>query len=87
MIAFVFDVIFVSIGAMVVGKIIETYTPEKECKKGDEMGYFAFGGSSLVMLFKPNVIECNTDLIDHSQKQIETVVTMGQRIACLIKKN
>lgn len=51
------DVVFVAIGAMMVGKIKFTYDQNKTTfKKGDEMGYFAFGGSTLVILFPPDQV-------------------------------
>jgi len=71
----------VSVGAMCVGRIVHTYTPEREHKKGDEMGYFAFGGSTLVLLFEPSFINIEQKFIEHSKENIETVVKMGERIA------
>ena len=38
------EIIVAPVGATMVGSIIETYQPNSKIKKGDEMGYFAFGG-------------------------------------------
>jgi phosphatidylserine decarboxylase len=75
------QVLFVEVGAMFVGKIHETFKPNQKYKKGDEAGYFAFGASSLVLLFKPNTIQINDELLQNSQDYKETEVKMGQAIA------
>jgi len=69
-----------SVGALFVGKIVETYTPEQAYKKGDETGYFAFGGSTIVLLFKKNTIKPLQKFLDHSHQGLETAVKMGQAI-------
>lgn len=75
------DIAMVSVGAMLVGRIIETYFPEAKYAKGDEMGYFAFGGSTLVLLFQKGEIRINDRFIQHSKENIETVVKMGEAVA------
>lgn len=42
--------------------------------RGDEIGYFAFGGSTVITLFKPNSIKFDEDLIINSHKPVETLV-------------
>lgn len=80
------DPLCIIVGAMGVGKIIETYTPGTQYKKGDEMGYFKFGASTVCLLFRKGVIKPADDkLITNSQNMIETAVKQGQRIA--IKAN
>ncbi len=75
----------VSVGALCVGKIVETYQPTtREHKKGDEGGYFCFGGSTLVLLFKKNTITVNTDILANSLIGQETPIKMGQKIASAI---
>ncbi len=73
-------VLMIPVGAMMVGKIIETYNPSQKIGKGDEAGYFSFGGSTVVLLFKPGVIKLKQDLIENSEQGFETVVKMGQAI-------
>lgn len=74
------DVAFVSVGAMFVGKIVQTYEPNKNYKKGDEIGYFEFGGSSLVMLFEKDKIKIKQLFLNNSAQGYETEVKMGQII-------
>jgi phosphatidylserine decarboxylase len=75
------QVLFIPVGAMLVGKIVETYQPDKFYKKSDEIGYFAFGGSSIVMLFKNGSIIPNEIFIQNSLHDHETQVSLGQAIA------
>ena len=72
---------FVPVGAMVVGKIVETFTPNLFYNKGAEAGYFAFGGSSIVMIFKKYEIKVADKILHNSQNNIETAIKMGQPVA------
>lgn len=74
-------VLFVSVGAMLVGKVVETYDSTKFHKKGDEVGYFAFGGSSIVMIFQKGVVAPDGVFSQNSLQNQETVVKMGQIVA------
>lgn len=71
-------VTIVEVGATCVGSIHETYTPLKHCAKGDEMGYFSFGGSSLILLFPPHTITFDADLLSASANHTEIRCLMGQ---------
>lgn len=82
------DPICIVVGAMGVGKIVETYTPGVAYKKGDEMGYFEFGASTVCLLFKKDIIKPITDRFTlNSQKMIETAIKMGQLIGCINNPN
>ncbi|MFA5075000.1 MAG: archaetidylserine decarboxylase [Candidatus Babeliales bacterium] len=74
------DIIFVSVGAMLVGKIVLTYTPNLSYKKGTEMGYFEFGGSTIVLAFKKDTIKVKDKFLKNSAFLLETEVLMGQAI-------
>jgi phosphatidylserine decarboxylase len=74
------EVIFVEVGATNVGSIHQTFTPEEPYAKGDEKGYFSFGGSSLVLLFEPGKIQFDQDLVDASAERIEVRGLMGQSL-------
>ncbi|MCH9608574.1 MAG: Phosphatidylserine decarboxylase proenzyme 2 [Chlamydiales bacterium] len=77
-------VLFIEIGATNVGSIHQTFTPRKQYKKGEEKGYFSFGGSALVLLFEKNNIVFDQDLVFNSSKHTETLCLMGQSLG--IKK-
>ncbi|KAG0047502.1 hypothetical protein BGZ83_007451 [Gryganskiella cystojenkinii] len=74
--------VFISIGALLVGSIELTGAQEvgNHVKKGDELGYFAYGGSTCILLFKKGAVEFDQDLIESSKKGVETLVKMGERI-------
>lgn len=74
------DILISPVGATMVGSIISTYTPNSQVKKGDEMGYFAFGGSSVLMLMDKNRIKIDADILANTKNGIETFVQMGERI-------
>jgi len=73
-------VAYVIIGAMLVGSIIITSPQGTQVKRLDEIGYFAFGGSTIICLFKKGVIEFDADLVENSKKQLETLVKVGNSI-------
>lgn len=79
-------VLFMEIGATCVGAIHETYTPGKPYAKGDEKGYFSFGASSLIVIFPPNTIRFDKDLLDASKDHIEIKCLMGQPMGTLVDK-
>ncbi|CAM1341462.1 phosphatidylserine decarboxylase [Tenacibaculum amylolyticum] len=74
------NVILAPVGATMVGGIIETYNAENEIKKGDEMGYFAFGGSTIVILIDKEQIQIDQDILENTKNKIETFVKMGEKI-------
>lgn len=74
------EVLFIEVGATFVGAIHQTFTPEEPYAKGDEKGYFSFGGSSLVLLFEPGAIQFDQDLVDASHERIEIKGLMGQTL-------
>jgi len=75
------DILYCEVGATLTGSIVQTYIPNQPVKKGDEKGHFAFGGSTVVLLFEKNKIKFNQDLIEHTAKGYETSIKMGEQIA------
>ena len=73
-------VLMIEIGATCVGSIIQTYDGSAVVPKGGEKGYFAFGGSCVVILFEPGKIHFDGDLVEQSEKSIETYARMGERM-------
>ena len=74
------NVIMVEIGATMVGSIVQTFHGTIAIK-GDESGYFQFGGSSIILLFKPGAIKIDTDLLKDTQHHLETSVKVGEHVA------
>lgn len=71
---------FVAVGATFVGSIILQCTAGDTIKRGDDIGMFAFGGSTVVMLFQRDAITLKEPFIAHSLQGYETAVTMGTAI-------
>jgi phosphatidylserine decarboxylase len=44
------------------------------------MGYFAFGGSTVVMLVDKQQFKIDTDILDNTKNKRETAVVMGEKI-------
>ena len=74
------EIIVAPVGATMVGTIIETFKPNIKIKKGHEMGYFAFGGSTIVLLVDKNKLTIDSDIIKNTKNRIETFVKMGEKI-------
>ncbi|KAG0050922.1 hypothetical protein BGZ83_004286 [Gryganskiella cystojenkinii] len=73
-------VAYVAIGAMMVGSILLTTQGGQQVERMEEHGYFAFGGSTIVVLFEPNSIQFDEDLLRSSKEQIEMLVRVGMRV-------
>lgn len=73
------DVMMVEVGATMVGSMVQTYTGTT-VKKGEEKGYFKFGGSTVVLLFEKDKIKIDDDLVINTSKGLETTIKMGEQI-------
>jgi len=73
--------LLMEIGAMFVGSIVQTYRPETEVQKGDEKGYFKFGGSTSVLFFEEGAVDMDSDILKNTENGLETLVKMGEAIA------
>lgn len=76
---------YVEVGAMSVGKIVQSHDLSKSFKRGDEKGYFLFGGSTVLIVGEKGKWSPNKVLLDQtSLYQRETLVKLGRPIAeCL----
>lgn len=72
-------VVLVEVGALVVGEIERTRAPGPVAK-GDELGTFHFGGSTVVLVADAARVALDDDLLEHSARGQETLVRMGTRI-------
>jgi phosphatidylserine decarboxylase len=70
-------VLLMEIGATCVGSIHQTFTPGKPVQKGEEKGYFAFGGSSTITIFEPGAVKLAEDLVECSTRQLELYAKVG----------
>ena len=68
---------YIEVGAMIIGKIVNE--EKKYFKKGEEKGHFEFGGSTVILLFEKE-IDINKIILDNTNKDIETIVKLGDNI-------
>lgn len=78
------EYLFLEIGATNVGSIVSTCIPEASVAKGQEKGYFRFGGSMVMTLFLPGKITPAADLAEQSQRGVELYGRMGDVAATLV---
>ncbi|MGN1111555.1 MAG: phosphatidylserine decarboxylase [Oscillospiraceae bacterium] len=72
----------IEVGAMLTGKIRNHELTS--FKKGQEKGFFEYGGSTVILLFprlKNGYIQPDYDILKNSRNDIETLVEAGERIA------
>ncbi|URZ05189.1 phosphatidylserine decarboxylase [Clostridium felsineum] len=74
------DILYIEIGATCVGSILQTYKANTIINKGDEKGYFKFGGSTVILFFKENCISIDDDILEQSKLGFECKVKLGEKI-------
>ncbi|MDX1952083.1 MAG: phosphatidylserine decarboxylase [Verrucomicrobiota bacterium] len=68
------------VGATCVGRFIYTYAAGQAVRKGDEKGYFKFGGSLTITLFEPGRVRLAADLLENTAVQRELYARMGDAL-------
>lgn len=74
----------VCVGAMMVGSTVITRKKGDNVKRAEELGYFKFGGSTLIVLFEPGVMQFDQDLTDNSSGALETLVSASVQAVRLL---
>lgn len=57
-----------------VGSTVITRQAGEKVTRGEELGYFKFGGSTLLLLFEDGMVNFDSDLVDNSKGPLETLV-------------
>lgn len=68
------------VGATNVGSIRQTFVPQRAMTKGEEKGFFAFGGSCVITLFQRGRIRFDADFLERSAEFTEVYARMGERL-------
>jgi phosphatidylserine decarboxylase len=76
------DVIHIEVGALLVGKVKQRNRGMYNFKRGEEKGWFEYGGSTVIQLFTKDSIIPDSDILEHSQKGVETLVKVGEKTGC-----
>ena len=69
---------YVEVGAMMVGRIVNHH--KTNFSRGEEKGYFAFGGSTVVVLVGKDAVTPCEDILKNSSEGIETYVRAGETV-------
>ncbi len=79
------DVVMMEVGAMLVGKIVNHHG-RAFVMRGQEKGYFQFGGSTVVLLIKADTVQIDEDILKNSNENIETIVRYGEKIGLSLRQ-
>jgi phosphatidylserine decarboxylase len=74
------EMLLIEVGATCVGSIVQTYKEKEPVRKGQEKGYFKFGGSTVIMLLKSGILKVDEDILDNTSNKLETKVYMGETV-------
>lgn len=72
---------YVEVGALCVGKIIQSHPLERPFTRGAEKGYFLFGASTVVIVGEAGQWLPSPDLLEKTRQGIECLVELGEPLA------
>lgn len=73
------DIVQMEVGALMVGKI-SNHKGLTEVKKGQEKGYFEFGGSTIILLLEKDKANIDKEFFVNTRNGLETIVKFGEKI-------
>lgn len=73
-------VVHIEVGALFVGKVVQRQNGPYTFKRGEEKGWFEFGGSTVIQLIKKDAVKPDADIIEQSLKSIETLVKINEKV-------
>ncbi|MDE6031949.1 MAG: phosphatidylserine decarboxylase, partial [Oscillospiraceae bacterium] len=72
------DVIQIEVGALQIGKI--TNHNVARFSRMEEKGFFSYGGSTIIQLFKKNIVSVDEDIKKLSESGVEVLVKTGEKV-------
>ncbi|WP_221887047.1 phosphatidylserine decarboxylase [Bacteriovorax stolpii] len=74
---------YIEVGAICVGKIIQSKPLDKgrEFVRGEEKGYFLFGGSTVIVVGEKGKWKPSADILANTKKGMETYLHLGMSVA------
>ncbi len=75
---------YIEVGAICVGKIVQSHRWNKPFVRGEEKGYFLFGGSTVVVVGEKGAWKPSADITKNTANGIETYLHIGQEVATKI---
>ncbi|MCB9092576.1 MAG: phosphatidylserine decarboxylase [Halobacteriovoraceae bacterium] len=71
---------FIEVGATCVGRIVQTHEPFMKFSKGDEKGYFLFGGSTVILCGEPGKWLPSPDILEQTTQGKEVFIKLGDSV-------
>lgn len=75
---------YVEVGAVCVGKIVQSRDESKRFKRGDEKGYFLFGASTVILMGQKGKWRPSEDILTNTAKGAETYIRLGDETGKLL---
>lgn len=72
---------YIEVGALCVGKIVQTHPEPGRFERGAEKGYFLFGASTVIVLGEKGAWRPDADLLEQTAQRRETYIRLGDGIA------
>jgi phosphatidylserine decarboxylase len=72
---------FVEVGAMSVGRIVQVHPLDRRFERGDKKSVFKFGGSAVIIFGEAGKWQPADDILEHTERNIETLIRLGDVIA------
>lgn len=73
-------VVDMEVGALLVGRIVNRCVDSTDVRRGEEKGYFEFGGSTIILLTQKDKVTPLGRIVENSRKDIETRVRQGELV-------
>ena len=73
------DVLQMEVGALLVGRI-SNHKESCMAVRGEEKGFFEYGGSTIIVITEPGRVTPREDLLENTADELETIVLQGQAI-------
>ncbi len=74
------DILYMEVGATSVGSIIQTYQPGRSIARGEEKGYFKFGGSTVILFMEKRTAKIDAEILHQTELGYEVRVLAGEII-------
>ena len=72
---------YIEVGAICVGRMVQSHDISQSFQRGQEKGYFLFGGSTVVLMGEKGAWYPSIDILENSHNKIETFIKLGSPIA------
>lgn len=76
---------YIEVGAICVGKIVQSYKGS-EFERGQEKGYFLFGGSTVIVLGEPGRWRPSEDILQYTKNGKETYIKLGDTLGDVVTR-